>query len=103
MNVKIEHGKPMNIKATPVVSSSTTVSTQAVSAYTTVIRHGDDEPIENIQIGPGWDGKKKVTAEDLPIIFDAVSKALSSRFRDMIDSADEVQLGEDEGLLDYLR
>lgn len=95
----------MNIKATPVVSSSTTVSTHPVAAYTTVIRHGDTKPIENIQIGSGWNGKKKLTAEDLPVIFDAVTDMLSSRFRDMIDSSDEIGLAEnaDEGLLDYLR
>lgn len=100
-NVDIEHDKPVNIKATPVVSSTTTVSTQP-AAYTTVIRHGGNKPIENIQIGTQWNGKK-LTAEDLPVVFDAVMKVLSSRFRDMIDSADEVNLDEDDGLFDYLR
>lgn len=102
MNVEIEHDKPVNIKATPVVSSTTTVSTHPAE-YTMVIRHGGNKPIENIQIGTSWNGKKKLTAEDLPVVFDAVMKVLSSRFRDMIDSADEVDLDKDNGLLGYLR
>lgn len=103
MSIKAEHGKPENIKATPVVSSSTTVTTHPAAAFTTVIRHGNTKPIENIQIGSGWSGKKKLTAEDLPVIFDAVSRELARRFRNMIDSSDEVGLGDDSDLLGYLR
>lgn len=68
-----------------------------------MIRHGDNEPIESIQVGSGWKGGKKLTPEDLPFIFDAVSKVLAQRVRDVIDSSDEVGLGNDEALFDYWR
>lgn len=102
--IKAEHGKPENLHATPVVSSTTTATTHPASAaFTTTVRHGDKKPIENIQIGSGWKGGKKLRAEDLPVVFGAVEMAISQRFRDLIDSSDEVGLGDDEGLLDYLR
>ena len=63
--------------------------------YTTNIHKGDTRPIENIQIGSGWTGGSKLQASDLPVIFDAVAKALDHRFRNMIDSSDERGLGDD--------
>ncbi|KAJ5698531.1 hypothetical protein N7462_000536 [Penicillium macrosclerotiorum] len=84
-NVQAEHGQPENLEATP-VSSSDSVT------FTTTIKSNDGKPFENIQIGSGWSGKKKLTASDLPVIFDAVAKELDHRFRDMVDSSDEVGL-----------
>jgi hypothetical protein len=75
---------------------------------TTNIRYGD-KPVENVEIGSGWTGGKKLQASDLPFIFDAVSKILDHRFRNTVDSSDERGLGGDsasEGLgvwLGFLR
>lgn len=52
---------------------------------------GDNKPVENLQIGPGMN-TGKLTANDIPIIFNALYKTLSDRFRDMLDSSDEVSL-----------
>lgn len=84
--IKVEQDHPVNSIATP----STTGSG---ATFTTVIHNGNDKPIENIQIGNGWDGRKELRASDLPMIFDAVYKEMESRFRNVIDSSDEVGLG----------
>ncbi|OQE31841.1 hypothetical protein PENSTE_c001G04516 [Penicillium steckii] len=84
--IKAEQEQPVNIEATP-------SSTGASVKFTTVIHNGNDRPIENIQIGSGWDGKKELRASDLPMIFDAVYKEMESRFRNVLDSSDELGLG----------
>ena len=63
--------------------------------YSTTIKHGNQRPIENIQIGEGYDDGKKLSASDLPNIFAAVETELASRLRDAVDSSDELGL-EDE-------
>ena len=83
--VKAEQGKPINLDATPVVSSNGVM-------YSTTIKHGNQRPIENIQIGEGYHGGKKLAASDLPIIFAAVETELASRLRDVVDSSDELGL-----------
>lgn len=85
--IKVEQDQPVNSIATP--SSTTTQG----ATFTTVIHSGNNRPIENIQIGAGWDGKKELRASDLPAIFDAVYKEMESRFRNVIDSSDEIGLG----------
>lgn len=97
-HITVEQDKPESIKATP--TTSATKTTQS-AMYTTTIRNGDTKPIENIQIGSGWTGGKKLQASDLPVIFDAVSKELDHRFRNMIDSSDERGLGDDSGSDDF--
>lgn len=92
VHMTMDQGKPENIKATPTISATKT--TQFVM-YTTNIRHGSTKPIENIQVGSGWTGGKKIQASDLPIIFNAVSEELDHRFRNMVDSSDERGLGDD--------
>lgn len=84
--IKAEQEHPVNIEATP-------TSTGGSVKFTTVIHNGNDRPIENIQIGNGWDGKKELRASDLPVIFDAVYKEMESRFRNVLDSSDEIGLG----------
>lgn len=86
--VKAEHGKPINLDATPVISGSGVT-------YSATIKHGNQKPIENIQIGSGYHGGKKLSASDLPIIFAAVETEIASRWRDAIDSSDELGLDED--------
>jgi hypothetical protein len=49
------------------------------------------KPVENLQVGPGQNNGK-LTANDILVIFRAVYKTLSDRFRDMLDSSDEVSL-----------
>jgi hypothetical protein len=68
---------------------------------TTNVRYGD-KPIENVEIGSGWTGGKKLQASDLPFIFDAVSKILDHRFRNAVDSSDERGLGGDSGYEDLV-
>ncbi|KAJ5212509.1 uncharacterized protein N7498_004155 [Penicillium cinerascens] len=94
VHISLWQDTPENITATP--TASATKTTQP-AMYTTNIRHGDDKPIENIQVGSGWTGGNKLQASDLPFIFDALSKALDHRFRNMIDSSDERGLGDDSG------
>ena len=60
---------------------------------TTIVKHGGDtKPIENIQIGTGWDGEKRVQASDVPMILNAVYKEIANRFNNLVDSSDEVGL-----------
>jgi hypothetical protein len=86
--VKTEHGQPINLDATPVVSGSGVT-------YSATIKHGNQKPIENIQIGSGYHGGKKLAASDLPIIFAAVETEIASRWRDVIDSSDELGLDDE--------
>lgn len=73
-------------------SIATPSSTGQGTSFTTVIHNGNNKPIENIQIGSGWDGRKELRASDLPMIFDAVYEEMEHRFRNMIDSSDELGL-----------
>lgn len=82
---KAEHGKPINLDATPVVSASGVT-------YSATIKQGNKQPIENIQIGPGYHSGEKLSASDLPIIFAAVETELASQWRDAVDSSDELGL-----------
>lgn len=86
--VNAEHGQPINVDATPVVSGSGVT-------YSATIKHESQKPIENIQIGSGYHGGKKLSASDLPIIFAAVETEIASRWRNVIDSSDELGLNEE--------
>jgi hypothetical protein len=86
--VKAEHGQPIKVDATPVVSGSGVT-------YSATIKHGNQKPIENIQIGSGYHGGKKLAASDLPIIFATMEKEIASRWRDVIDSSDELGLDDE--------
>lgn len=70
------------------------VNTENGGGYTHNIEHvnTNEKPIENVQIMPGWDNKHQLTAEDVPRVMDAVYKELAHRFRNMLDSSDEVGL-----------
>lgn len=80
-----EQDQPVNSVATP-------STTGQGATFTTVIHNGNDRPVENVQIGSGWDGRKELRASDLPVIFDALYKDMESRFRNMVDSSDELGL-----------
>ncbi|KAJ5995396.1 hypothetical protein N7481_002373 [Penicillium waksmanii] len=80
-----EQDQPVNSVATP-------SSTGQGATFTTVIHNGNDRPTENVQIGSGWDGRKELRASDLPVIFDALYDYMESRFRNMVDSSDELGL-----------
>lgn len=41
---------------------------------------------------PGWGKDRKVTAEDLPRLFDAVYREIEHRVSNAIDSSDEIGL-----------
>ncbi|KAF7719368.1 Uncharacterized protein PECH_004862 [Penicillium ucsense] len=56
------------------------------------VQHGDDKPIQNVQIGPGYQGGKKLEVSDLPVIFAAVETEVAARLRKAWDSSDEVGL-----------
>lgn len=88
--VKAEQGKPINLDATPVVSSNGVM-------YSTTVKHGNRRPMENIQIGEGYQGGNKLAASDLPIIFAALETEIASRLRDAVDSSDELGLKDEFG------
>jgi hypothetical protein len=85
--IKAEHGKPTNLDATPVVSGDGVM-------YSATVKHETGLPIANIDIGPGYHGGKKLSASDLPFIFAAVETEIASRWRNVVDSADELGLHE---------
>ena len=60
--------------------------------FTTTIKNGNNKPVQNIQIGTGWEGKKRIEASDVPVILAAVETELAHRFNDMVDSQDEMLL-----------
>ncbi|KGO54739.1 hypothetical protein PEX1_048220 [Penicillium expansum] len=89
-------------QTTQIIYSSSTIYTPTYSGdsagYTHTVKHvhSNDKPIENIQIGPGWNADKKLTTEDLPVVFDTLYKELEHRLKNAIDSSDEIGL---DGLL----
>ncbi|KAJ6143046.1 hypothetical protein N7471_002499 [Penicillium samsonianum] len=83
-------------QTTHIVYSSSTSYTPTDSSnpaeYTHTVKniHNHTRPVENIQVGHGWKWGNKITADDLPAIFDAVYKELAHRLSDRINSSDEV-------------
>ncbi|KAJ5802548.1 uncharacterized protein N7503_004998 [Penicillium pulvis] len=92
------HGVDEEATATPTAAiaeetstpSSTTTADEVT--FTTTIRNGNNNPIENIQIGQGWKGSNRIHASDVPVIMSAVEEALANRFNDIVDSSDELGL-----------
>lgn len=95
--IKAEQGKPENYQHTPTSTPSAIPSSSRASptttgdtvTFTTTIKNEKDKPFQNIQIGTGWEGKKRIEASDVPVILGAVYTELSHRFNDMVDSQDE--------------
>ncbi|KAJ5799412.1 uncharacterized protein N7518_001480 [Penicillium psychrosexuale] len=87
-------------KTTEITYSSSTSYTPTYSgnsaSYTHTVKnvHSYNRPVENVQLGHGWNGDKKVTVDDLPAAFDALYKVLEHRLKDAIDSSDEIGLDE---------
>ncbi|EPS32187.1 hypothetical protein PDE_07147 [Penicillium oxalicum 114-2] len=62
------------------------------------IQQGQDKPFENIQIGPGYQGGKKLAVSDLPVIFAAVESEVAARLQKTLDSSDQIGLKDPFGL-----
>ncbi|KAJ5832404.1 hypothetical protein N7474_000715 [Penicillium riverlandense] len=91
-STKMPMSTPM-AHATP-ASDPTPASSAVDVSYTETFKHDGSsyyKPAENLQIGPGLNNGK-LTVDDIPIIFSALYKTLSDRFRNMLDSSDEVSL-----------
>ncbi|KAG0155394.1 hypothetical protein PDIDSM_971 [Penicillium digitatum] len=75
-------------------TSHTPTSSSNSAGYTHVVKdaYSKNKPIENIQIGPGWNGDRKVTPEDLPAVSDTLYRELENRLNNVIDSSDEIGL-----------
>ncbi|CAG8135353.1 unnamed protein product [Penicillium nalgiovense] len=92
----VEYMKPT--QTTHIIYSSSTSYTPTHGSngagYTHTVKqeHSNNRPVENIQIGQGWNGDKKITAENFPAVFDAVYKELEHRLSDTINSSDEIGL-----------
>jgi hypothetical protein len=92
----VEYMKPTH--TTHIIYSSSTSYTPTHGSngagYTHTVKqeHSNNRPVENIQIGQGWNGGKKITAENFPAVFDAVYKELEHRLSDAINSSDEIGL-----------
>lgn len=92
----MEYMKPT--QTTHIIYSSSTSYTPTHGSngagYTHTVKqeHSNNRPVENIQIGQGWNGDKKITAENFPAVFDAVYKELEHRLSDTINSSDEIGL-----------
>ncbi|OQE06734.1 hypothetical protein PENVUL_c016G04993 [Penicillium vulpinum] len=54
--------------------------------------HSNNRPVENVQVGHGWRGGDEITPEDFPFIFETMARELGHRFKNMVDSSDEVGL-----------
>lgn len=84
--VYAEHGTPTNAEATPTSEDHST-------SFTATVKHdASDKPFENVQIGSGWNGNKRIRPEDVPSILQAAYKEIANRFNNMVDSSDEVGL-----------
>ncbi|CAI7594239.1 unnamed protein product [Penicillium palitans] len=85
-------------QTTNIIYSSSTSYTPTYSSneagYTHTVKHihSNNRPIENVQIGQGWNGDKKITTEDIPVVFDTLYRELEHRLKNMIDSSDEIGL-----------
>lgn len=93
-------------QTTNIIYSSSTSYTPTYSSngagYTHTVKHvqSNKRPIENVQIGQGWNGDKKVTTEDIPVAFDSLYEELEHRLKNVIDSSDEIGL---DGFLGSVR
>ena len=85
-------------QTTNIIYSSSTIYTPTYSSngagYTHTVKHihSNNRPIENVQIGQGWNGDKKIRTEDIPVVFDTLYRELEHRLNNMIDSSDEIGL-----------
>ncbi|KAJ5420414.1 hypothetical protein N7465_002933 [Penicillium sp. CMV-2018d] len=85
-------------QTTHIIYSSSTSYTPTYSSngagYTHTVKHihSNNRPIENVQIGQGWNGDKKIRTEDIPVVFDTLYRELEHRLNNMIDSSDEIGL-----------
>ncbi|KAJ5957496.1 hypothetical protein N7501_011775 [Penicillium viridicatum] len=85
-------------QTTHIIYSSSTSYTPTyssnVAGYTHTVKHihSNNRPIENVQIGQGWNGDKKIRTEDIPVVFDTLYRELEHRLNNMIDSSDEIGL-----------
>lgn len=101
--MEAKQGQAENMKATPTthityessISYTPTYGSNG-AGFTHTVKHqaSSDKPIANVQIGQGWDKNRKLTSEDLPILFDAVYRELKHRVGNAIDSSDEIGLDE---------
>lgn len=99
--LEAEHGQPETTQVSPttqvIYSSSTSYtptssSNQAGYTHTLEGQVANDKPIENVQSMQGWSKDRKLTAEDLPIVFDAFYRELRHRISNTINSSDEIGL-----------
>jgi hypothetical protein len=99
-SIKAEHDQPEKTKATQtthIIYSSSTSYTPTYGSeeagYThTVKQETNHRPIENIQLGHGWNKDKKPTADDSSAVFDSVYEQLKHELSDVINSSDEIGL-----------
>ncbi|KAK4941504.1 hypothetical protein LTR66_014797 [Elasticomyces elasticus] len=61
------------------------------AGYTQTVKHHESHSPVNIQLMHGWSKDRKLTAEDLPVVFDAVYRELKHQVAD-INSSDELGL-----------
>lgn len=100
-SMEAEQGQPENEKATPTthITYSSSVSYTPTydsngAGFTQTAKHeeSNNKPFENVQIMPGWGSNRKITSEDLPLLFDAMYREVKHRVSNMIDSTDEIGL-----------
>ncbi|KAJ5794178.1 hypothetical protein N7457_000777 [Penicillium paradoxum] len=106
-SVKAEQNQPKSLKASPspsplpithIIYSSSTSYTPTYgsngASYTQTVKHetSNKKPMENIELVQGWNKDRKLTAEDLPLVFEALRRELKHRLSDMINSSDEIGL-----------
>ncbi|KAJ5620377.1 hypothetical protein N7510_004361 [Penicillium lagena] len=84
---------PTPIADATLAPNPTPVSSDDGVSYTKTFTHGssDYKPVKNLEVGPG-ENNGKLTINDIPRIFRALYKTLSDRFRERLDSSDEVSL-----------
>lgn len=82
-----------NVAVTPSPIPTPTTTSNTVS-YTYTYKNGKNnhKPIENIQIMSGYSNKQGLTTEDVRLVLGALYKTLADRFRNMVDSSDELTL-----------
>ncbi|KAJ5926560.1 hypothetical protein N7516_008333 [Penicillium verrucosum] len=98
VETKEDLGNMKPTQTTHIIYSSSTSYTPTYSSngagYTHTVKHvqSNNRPIENVQIGQGWNGDKKVTTEDIPVAFDSLYEELEHRLKNVINSSDEIGL-----------
>lgn len=64
------------------------------AGYTETVKHQQSHRPVSLELMHGWGKDRKLTANDLPVVFDALSRQLKHQVGDVVNSSDELGLAD---------